>query len=251
MPRRNRPELINRDRLASPLTALEPLSPHRRSPSRLNPALLIGGLTVVAALGVSWAHFKAYWQPERSPPAAPALPTQPVARSALPASAPTAPFASAPTRAQARPLADCLAGSTVINEEVRRCRVGDLPPPRVEAQPRQGLVSAAYLANYRAERAARPVSARREHVSGTETHLIPGWDGHGSYLASWQVVDNEVDASSVCRNHRQGSIDYRECRKGAKQWFKQQCRAAQDRGAGDDAARRRYCSAAGSFSPMG
>lgn len=251
MPRRNRPEIIDRDRLASPLTALEPLSPRRRSPSRLNPALLIGGLTVVVALAVSWAHLKAYWQPERSPPAAAALPTQPAPRPALPASAPTAPFASAPTRAQARPLADCLAGSTVIDEAVRRCRFGDVPPPRVEAQTRQGLVSAAYLANYRAERAARPVSDRREHVSGTETQVIPGWDGHGSYLATWQVADNEVDASSVCRNHRLGSIDYRECRKGAKQWFKQQCHTARGAGAGDDVARRRYCSAAGSFSPMG
>ncbi|WP_052469257.1 hypothetical protein [Pseudomonas massiliensis] len=250
MPRRNRPEVIDRDRLESPLTALEPLSPHRRSPSRMSPALWIGGLTVVVALGVSWAHLKAYWQPESSTLAEAALPAQPVTRPALPISAPATALASAPARAQARPLADCLAGSTVINEEVLRCRFGNVPPPRMETQPRQGLVSAAYLKQYRAERAARPVSDRREHVNGTETQVIPGWDGHGSYLATWQVVDNEVDTSSVCRNHRQGSIDYRECRKGAKQWFMQQCRSTQSSGGSGDSEKRRYCSAA-SFSPMG
>ncbi|WP_426154058.1 hypothetical protein [Pseudomonas sp. DC3000-4b1] len=250
MPRHNRPEIIDRDRLASPLTALEPLTPRRRSPSRLNPALWIGGLTAVVALGVSWTHLKTYWQPELSAPAAPALPTRPVTRPALPVSVPATPVASAPARTGARPLADCLAGSTVINEEVMRCRFGDVPPPGVEAQPRQGLVSAAYLANYRAERAARPVSDRREHVSGTETQLIRGWDGRGNYWATWDVVDNEVDASSVCRNHRQGSIDYRECRKAAKQWFKQQCRSMQSRRGSGDSEKRRYCSAA-SFSPMG
>ena len=42
MPRQD-PEIIDRDRFKSPLTALEPLSPRRRSRSRLNPALLIGG----------------------------------------------------------------------------------------------------------------------------------------------------------------------------------------------------------------
>ena len=213
--------------------------------------LLIGGLTLAAGLGLTWTRLEAYWQPAVSASATSTLTTQPVARPTLSASAPATPAVPPPARAQARPLAECLAGSTVINEAVRRCRLSEVPPPRVEAQPRQGLVSAAYLEQYRAGRAAHPVSDRREHVSGTETRLILGWDGRGTYRATWDVLDNEVDASSVCHNHRKGSIDYRECRKGAKQWFKKQCRDAQGRRGSDDSAKRRYCSAAASFSPMG
>ena len=138
----------------------------------------------------------------------------------------------------------------MIDDEVLRCRFGTVPHPKVEAQPGKGLVSAAYLEQYRAERAARPVGERRAHHNGTENQLIPGWDGRGTYRATWDLLDNEVDASSVCRNHRQGSIDYRECRKAAKQWFKQQCHAAEGRGNSNDAARKRYCSAAALLNPM-
>jgi len=30
------------------------------------------------------------------------------------------------------------------------------------------------------------------------------------------AVNNYIDSSRVCANHRKGSIDYRECRKAAK-----------------------------------
>lgn len=76
MSRRNRPEIIDRDRLESPLTALEPLSPCRRSRSRLNPVLLIGGLTLAAGLGLTWAHFESYWQPDAPASTTLALPTR-------------------------------------------------------------------------------------------------------------------------------------------------------------------------------
>lgn len=251
MPRRDRPEVFERDRLESPLSALEPLSPRRHSRSRLNPMLMIGGLTLAAGLGLTWVHIKAYWQSDISDSKALALPTRPIARPALPVSSPSVQLEPASTSAQPQPSADCLAGGTVIDDEVLRCRFGEVPRPRVEAQPRQGMVSAAYLEQYRAKRAARPVGERRAHNNGTENQLIPGWDGRGTYRAAWDVVDNEVDASSVCRNHRQGSIHYRECRKAAKQWFKDQCWAAQNRESSNDAARRRYCSAAASLNPMG
>lgn len=82
------------------------------------------------------------------------------------------------------------------------------------------------------------------------------WGGGGKYYAEWTAINNRIDGSSVCSNHQRGSIDYRECRKGAKQYFKDQCKAwdkKYDR-SGDavsDGMKDRYCSAASSFSPMG
>ncbi|MCY1365244.1 hypothetical protein D9M69_520830 [compost metagenome] len=88
-----------------------------------------------------------------------------------------------------------------------------------------------------------------------ETHGIPKWDG-GGYIASWTVVDNYIDGGTVCGNYKRGSIDYRECRKGAKQFFKNECRAWGERWENhreprNDRMKQRYCSAANSFSPMG
>jgi hypothetical protein len=100
-----------------------------------------------------------------------------------------------------------------------------------------------HLAQYEVEKGARSVSDAGSRRIGSESHWISGWDGSGRYLATWQVVDNDVDASSVCLNYRQGSMEYRNCRKAAKQWFKNQCRE----GRNAEAARQRYCSAASSF----
>ncbi|MFS6897500.1 hypothetical protein ABMZ29_21260, partial [Pseudomonas aeruginosa] len=65
-----------------------------------------------------------------------------------------------------------------------------------------------------------------------------------------------IDGSSVCANHRRGSIDYRECRKAAKQHFHEQCRIWRarydnDRKVSSDRMKMRYCTAASSFNPMG
>lgn len=76
---------------------------------------------------------------------------------------------------------------------------------------------------------------------------IRRWGGGGSYLAAWTAVNNQIDGRSVCANHKKGSIDYRECRKAAKQFFHEQCRA----GSGGLRLTKRYCSAASRFSPMG
>jgi hypothetical protein len=89
-----------------------------------------------------------------------------------------------------------------------------------------------------------------------DAHWINKWSGGGQYLAEWEVLNNYIDSGSVCANHRRGSIDYRECRKGAKQFFKDQCRAwdkryDSDRKDWSDRMKQRYCSAASSFSPMG
>ncbi|MFI8980460.1 hypothetical protein [Ectopseudomonas khazarica] len=85
---------------------------------------------------------------------------------------------------------------------------------------------------------------------------IRSWNGGSKYLAEWVAVNNYIDGSSVCANHRRGSIDYRECRKAAKQHFHEECktwraRYDSDRKTSSDRMKTRYCSAASSFNPMG
>ncbi|MFK1457160.1 hypothetical protein ACIUZS_00250 [Pseudomonas aeruginosa] len=94
--------------------------------------------------------------------------------------------------------------------------------------------------------------ANRERTS----KWIKSWNGGTNYLAEWLSVKNHIDSSSVCANHRRGSIDYRECRKAAKQHFHEQCRVWRarydnDRKVSSDRIKTRYCTAASSFNPMG
>lgn len=89
-----------------------------------------------------------------------------------------------------------------------------------------------------------------------DSHWIDKWSGGTRYLAKWTAINNYIDDTSVCANHKRGSINYRECRKGAKQYFKEQCRAWNDRWENDrsphsDRMKQRYCVAASSFNPMG
>lgn len=94
--------------------------------------------------------------------------------------------------------------------------------------------------------------SRREHT----VTAIRSWDGKTTYSAAWEAVDNRIDGRSVCANYRRGSIEYRECRKGAKQYFHEECRTWRarynnDRMTHSDRMKIRYCSAASSFNPMG
>lgn len=100
------------------------------------------------------------------------------------------------------------------------------------------------------QRQTRQVS--RERTS----KWIKSWNGGTNYLAEWLSVNNYIDSTSVCANHRRGSIDYRECRKAAKQHFHEECRTWRARYDGDrkdhsDRMKTRYCSAASGFNPMG
>ncbi|MCP1623315.1 hypothetical protein [Pseudomonas nitroreducens] len=85
---------------------------------------------------------------------------------------------------------------------------------------------------------------------------VDKWSGGAHYFAEWTVFNNYIDDTSVCANHKRGSIYYRECRKGAKQFFKEECRSWEgrwqsDRKPNSDYMKQRYCSAASSFNPMG
>lgn len=95
-----------------------------------------------------------------------------------------------------------------------------------------------------------------ENTVEHESQFIRGWSGDEGYTANWTAINNRIDSRSVCANYRRGSIDYRECRKAAKQHFHEQCREWRDQADNDREAwsirmQRRYCSAASGFSPMG
>ncbi|HHM5138058.1 TPA: hypothetical protein ACRNAC_005981 [Pseudomonas aeruginosa] len=110
-------------------------------------------------------------------------------------------------------------------------------------------------------RAASPPQQTQQHqakrVSRERTSKwIKSWNGGTNYLTEWLSVNNYIDSTSVCANHRRGSIDYRECRKAAKQHFHEQCRIWRarydnDRKTNSDRMKTRYCSAARNFNPMG
>ncbi|MDP3845900.1 MAG: hypothetical protein Q8R10_05685 [Pseudomonas sp.] len=133
----------------------------------------------------------------------------------------------------------------------------DQLPQNTEPTPRRGMVSAEYLAQYRADQANSNSAPARQNVERDSTlQRIPKWDGNGQYLAQWQSINNRIDSSSVCSNHKRGSIDYRGCRKAAKVYFREQCRAwklSWERGREEHSKQmeQRYCSAANGFSPMG
>ena len=233
------------------LLSTSDLDPARRRKLRgRSPVLWVWLLVPLALAGLNWSKITRYYHPVSAAlpmymPASP-LPTQ----QRDPAIDQHQAMPQAATHAPAKPLSDCLAGGTVITEQVLRCRFGEVPRPKADTYPAQGMVSEAYLAQYKAERAARPSAAASRSV-GTESPLIHGWDGTGIYKPTWDVSDNQIDYTTVCLNYGRGSIDYRECRKGARQWFKNQCQKMSRDGNSQSPERQRYCSAASAFNPMG
>lgn len=160
-----------------------------------------------------------------------------------------------PIRAPQTALADCIKPGNVIDTSVITCRYGEIPRPS-QKQDAQGMVSAEYMAQYEADKTNRQNRPSRNVDQGTHSAWVHQWDGRGSYLAQWTTYGNQIDGSSVCANHRSGSIEYRECRKGTKVYFKDQCREWEKRwesGRQDlsKAMEERYCSAANGFGPMG
>jgi hypothetical protein len=218
----------------------EPMVPRPRVQQRVHPGWWLWLLVPVLAVGLNWSRITAYLEPARPAPT-PQL-AEPVDRPVFEPAPP--PVARKVVPATPKTLQECMGAGNVITDQVLRCRYGDRPRPAREEREAQGMVSAEYMAQYKAGQGVRPV--RRAVSSGFESHRIKGWDGGGPYRASWTVSDNRVDYGSVCTGYRSGSIEYRECRKGAKQWFKEQCRVERN-----PALRERYCSAGSGFSPMG
>lgn len=57
---------------------------------------------------------------------------------------------------------------------------------------------------------------------------------------NWMTENNRIVYSTVCMNERTGSIEYRECRKRAKEYFKKKCNISTDR----------FCHAVNNFNPL-
>ena len=51
-----------------------------------------------------------------------------------------------------------------------------------------------------------------------------GFSKHNKY-GKFTYIETEkgIDTASVCKNYKHGSLDYRDCRKAAKKWFKDRC----------------------------
>lgn len=149
-----------------------------------------------------------------------------------------------------QPLDDCLKNGTAIDEEVAKCRFGAVPKPDSPPSATQGMVSARYMAQYKADQ-ARPVS-RPGKPYQIATVEIPEWKGRNRYRAQWKIVDNEIDNGSVCGNFPSGAIEHRECRRAAEVYFKESCqewskRADHENDTQTLAAQQRYCLANKTF----
>ncbi len=225
---------------------------------------LLNAIGVICLSVVTWQVFKSNLLHPQTQPVATEQVSQPPAEPSYSSRVsedlePVRPTSTALVPPSPQPLNDCIKDGNVIDESVVRCRYGELPvaqeDPAEQAEP-QGMVSAAYLENFKANRQQSSSSTGNSRSVEYDSFWVDKWSGGGSYLAEWTVVSNYIDGTSVCGNHRRGSIDYRECRKGAKQFFKQQCRewsSSWDSNHDDHSKtmQRRYCSAANSFSPMG
>jgi len=128
-------------------------------------------------------------------------------------------------------------------------------PSAAPPTPAQGMVSASYMAAFKAEN-TRADAQRRGQPFEVTTASLREWDGRNHYQAQWRVVSNHIEERSVCANFPGGSIENRECRKAAQVYFKESCtdwtkRANRDHDENGKTMMQRYCEAAQGFDPAG
>ncbi len=147
------------------------------------------------------------------------------------------------TQGRPQTLPECIGPDNLIDEAVVTCRFGK-SQKAVTGSTAQGMVSARYMSQYKSQQQMhQPRLAAAQFI---ESAIVWQWDRKRTYAAEWVVSGNQIDGTSVCRNWRRGSIEYRECRKGAKVYFKEQCKRL-----AESIIRQRYCSAASGFNPLG
>jgi hypothetical protein len=129
-------------------------------------------------------------------------------------------------------------------------------PQRVaQAAPAQGMVSAAYMADFKHDLQHSGIAQKSVRVE-IATATIREWDGRNRYRAQWRIYNNHIEGNSVCFNFPGESVEHRECRKAAQVFFKEECRewtkrSDNDREEQSKMTQTRYCEAAGSFNPAG
>ena len=94
------------------------------------------------------------------------------------------------------------------------------PTPRTRSEPQQRRIQSA------------TEQVKWTNASGLETQ----------YELYYEYDDTYITFASVCSNYRKGSINYRNCRKAAKQWFGSKCNNGSSNG-------RMYCHARNAFLP--
>lgn len=86
-------------------------------------------------------------------------------------------------------------------------------------------------------------------LNGRSKTITVRWRDARGRTTRWQTSftyqNSRIDNNSFCRNYRAGSIDYRTCRKGAKEWLKERC-LSNNNGVTTE-WRRMYCHAESSF----
>ncbi|MCI3947898.1 hypothetical protein K0038_05009 [Pseudomonas syringae] len=150
-----------------------------------------------------------------------------------------------------QPLDTCIKNGNVIDESVLNCRFGQIPRP-TQAETAKGMVSADYMADFKANATRSPARSSRPYSVATVS--IREWDGRNRYRAQWRVYGNTIDADSVCQNFAIHSLERRECRKAAQVNFREECRewtrrAVRNRDKESKNAEQRYCDIAATFTP--
>ncbi|WP_131038221.1 hypothetical protein [Pseudomonas jilinensis] len=99
--------------------------------------------------------------------------------------------------------------------------------------------------------AAAPRQSQRlpQGLNGRSSTIAMPWkDARGRttyWRTSFSYQNSQIDNSSFCSNYRAGSIEYRTCRKAAKEWLKGECLSNSTRISTE--WRRMYCHAEGAF----
>jgi len=91
-------------------------------------------------------------------------------------------------------------------------------------------------------------TAEASGLNGTGSARFYWDDARGDrehYSSDFSYRNSQINNSTFCTNYRRGSIEYRGCRKAAREWLKRQCDSDRHR----DDWHRMYCFAASSFRP--
>ena len=94
----------------------------------------------------------------------------------------------------------------------------------------------------------REVRTSSRGLNGSGQAVVHWEDARGrrsTWPTSYTYSRSQIDNNSLCSNYRRGSIEYRTCRKGAREWLQAQC----DSDRHSTEARRMFCFAGSSFRP--
>ncbi|MFO7704371.1 MAG: hypothetical protein R6V43_04425 [Halopseudomonas sp.] len=75
----------------------------------------------------------------------------------------------------------------------------------------------------------RLASSRQQGLSGSAPATVDWQDARGrrtTWQTSFTFHSSRIDNRTFCLNVGKGSIQYRECRKGAREWLNRQCRSS-------------------------